>query len=557
MSMRNYKFAKTCSVILGITFLLAFFLTGCGRDENPTPVLTGINPSTGTQGKTVAVTLTGTNFISGTTISVSGTGINVNSPSVVSSTSITANFVIASDAALGGHDVTVSNGAKTSPSSVKFTVAAPPPPTLTSISPASGTQGRAVTVTLTGTNFAPGATVGISSLGVTASNVTFVNASQMTVVLTVDPTAAPGSRNVTVSQAGVTTAAQPFNVTALQPAAIASVPLNGATGVPINSRIIVKFNKPMDPTTAINSLVVKQNGVAMAPLFTPTYSPNNRAVIWTPVTNFANAATITVQIIGALDSGGAPLVQGTLPNPFTFTVGSTADNTPPTVTISPADGTTGVARNTRIIATFTKDMDCSTLFNDGSTPSFPPTFTVTKDGTTTPIAGPVYCLGNVASFVPAANLEANTKYNVQILGVTTSGARDLQSNNLAATFNSSFTTGNAAPDTTAPTVVPTPANGATGVAVSVKPTTTFSKAMDPATIHGGTFLLTGPGNTGTVVTGTVTYDVAGKKATFNPTTNLAAGSTYTATIVGGSNGVRDTTGNPLPADFIWTFTTAP
>jgi 3-phytase len=41
----------------------------------------------------------------------------------------------------------------------------------------------------------------------------------------------------------------------------------------------------------------------------------------------------------------------------------------------------------------------------------------------------------------------------------------------------------------------------------------------------------------------------------NPGANLRAGTTYTATIEGGSNGVKDGAGNELASDKTWTFTT--
>ena len=101
------------------------------------------------------------------------------------------------------------------------------------------------------------------------------------------------------------------------------------------------------------------------------------------------------------------------------------------------------------------------------------------------------------------------------------------------------------PDTTAPTVSSTtPANGATGVAV----TATFSEAMDPATITTATFTLSGGG----AVTGAVTY--AGTTATFTPTASLAYSTPYTATI---TTGARDLAGNALAVNYVWTFTASP
>ena len=50
------------------------------------PTLTSVSPNQGIQGTTVAVTLTGTNFVVGaTTVNVSGTGVTVNNVVVGSS----------------------------------------------------------------------------------------------------------------------------------------------------------------------------------------------------------------------------------------------------------------------------------------------------------------------------------------------------------------------------------------------------------------------------------------------------------------------------------------
>ena len=59
------------------------------------PTLTSVSPNQGLRGTTVAVTLTGTNFVVGaTTVAVSGAGVTVNNVVVGSTTSLTANFVL-------------------------------------------------------------------------------------------------------------------------------------------------------------------------------------------------------------------------------------------------------------------------------------------------------------------------------------------------------------------------------------------------------------------------------------------------------------------------------
>jgi hypothetical protein len=141
------------------------------------PTLTSISPTSGVQATAVAVTLTGTNFVSGATVSTTNSGIAVSNVTVVSATQITATFNIAANATLGMTNVTVTTSGGTS-SPVVFTVLAPP--TLTSISPTSGVQGTAVPVTLAGTNFVSGATVSTTNSGITVSNVTVTSATQIT-----------------------------------------------------------------------------------------------------------------------------------------------------------------------------------------------------------------------------------------------------------------------------------------------------------------------------------------------------------------------------------------
>ena len=79
------------------------------------PTLTSVAPNQGIRGTTVAVTLTGTNFVVGaTTVTVSGAGVTVNNVVVGSSTSLTASFVLDAAAAAGARTVTVTTAGGTS-----------------------------------------------------------------------------------------------------------------------------------------------------------------------------------------------------------------------------------------------------------------------------------------------------------------------------------------------------------------------------------------------------------------------------------------------------------
>src|SRR4029077_304044 len=83
--------------------------------------------------------------------------------------------------------------------------------------------------------------------------------------------------------------------------------------------------------------------------------------------------------------------------------------------------------------------------------------------------------GTVVTITPAASLANSTTYQIQVAGGA-SGAKDAAGNPLASTFQQAtgFRTA-APPDTSAPTVTQsTPADGATNVAITVRPTVSFS-----------------------------------------------------------------------------------
>ena len=117
-----------------------------------------------------------------------------------------------------------------------------------------------------------------------------------------------------------------------------------------------------------------------------------------------------------------------------------------------------------------------------------------------------------------------------------------------ATYTANFTT----PQPLSVTSV-TPANGATGVAPSSNVTATFSADMNQTTVNGSTFTLK---QGTTAVPAVVTYNAATRTATVDPTADLQAGLVYTATVMGGASGVKDTSGNTLANSGTWSFTTA-
>lgn len=196
--------------------------------------------------------------------------------------------------------------------------------------------------------------------------------------------------------------------------------------------------------------------------------------------------------------------------------------------------------NQKIVVNFNQAMDPATLTTT--------TFTVTAPGPTS-VAGTVsYDPSNdTAIFTPTNPLAPSTTYT----GTITTGAENASGTPLASDFVWTFETGGGA-NTVTPTVLSTnPGDLTVAIPTNQRITAVFSEAMDPGTITGVTFTLTGPGSI--PVPGTVNYSPVGVTAIFTPTSPLSALGLYTATI---TTGATDLTGNALAATFTWTFTAA-
>ncbi|HEX8340413.1 MAG TPA: Ig-like domain-containing protein [Tepidisphaeraceae bacterium] len=323
---------------------------------------------------------------------------------------------------------------------------------------------------------------------------------------------------------------------AVAPTVSSTDPAPQATGVALNRKIAATFSEAMASSTIVANFTLK--GPGNTPV-TGTVSLLGTTATFTPAAPLASNTLFTATIsTGAKDVAGNALASNKV---WTFTTGAAADTTAPTVSVTdPAGNASGVALNKKIAATFSESMDPLTISAA--------TFTLKAPGNTA-VLGTVTYVGLTATFTPNSTLAANTTFTATI----TTGAKDLAGNALASNKVWTFTTG-ATPDTTPPTVtLLNPANLKTNVALNKKIATTFSESIDPQTLTTANVTLTGPGNA--AVLGTLNYDALTKIATFVPSSNLTANTTYTGRIAGGVNGVKDLAGNPLANDRVWSFTT--
>ena len=158
---------------------------------NPAPNVTAISPTSGATSGGTAVTITGTGFLSGATVKIGGT--SATRVTVVSSTSITA---MTPAHPSGATSVVVSNSDGQSDTLTNaFTYATSnPPPTISKISPASGTTAGGTSVTITGAGFLSGA--GVKVGGTSATGVTVVSSTSITATT---PSHSAGTASVVVT----------------------------------------------------------------------------------------------------------------------------------------------------------------------------------------------------------------------------------------------------------------------------------------------------------------------------------------------------------------------
>ena len=325
------------------------------------------------------------------------------------------------------------------------------------------------------------------------------------------------------------------------PTVSSTVPTAKATGVAVNTLVAASFSEAMDPLSITTSTVLLACPVGTNVSGTVAYAVAGNVATFTPSSPLPSGTTCRATITtGARDLAGNALASAYT---WSFTTGPTPDTTAPTVISEfPVDGATGVPFNTLVTATFSEAMNPLTIT----------TFTfLLACPAGTPVVGTVgYAVsGKVATFTPTSPLPPNTICTATI----TTGVRDVAGNALANTFTWTFTTG-ATPDTTAPTVIDvSPDDQATAVPINTNVSVTFSEAMNPLTISTASITLQTTGlPLGPLIDATIAYDPQTHVATLSPTSDLATGTSYTATV---KTTVRDVAGNALATAYVWTFTT--
>jgi hypothetical protein len=556
--MRKFKIGIT----LWLAALLVVFVAGCGQETVTVPSVVSTVPVNGATNVSVTTPISATFSIAMNPSTLTSTTFTVAGPDgavagAVAYSGVTATFTPSAALAYGTiYTATITTGAA-DPGGTPllanyvwtFTTILPAPVVVSTI-PINGAVNVSIsqvisvtfnevvnsatingsTFTVTGSGGAVAGTIAYS--GVTA---TFTPTAALTYNTTYTATITTGVTDVP----GTSLAANyvwTFTTITPPPTVIATIPINGATGVPVNQVISAVFNEAMNCASLASpatTFVVTGPGTTVV---AGTVGCAGNTATFTPTADLAVNTIYTATITtGAQDLAGTPLASN-----YVWTFRTVPGSAPPVVIFTvPSNGATGVAINQAISATFSEAMNPTSISAI--------TFALTGPGATSVTGTVTYSVaGSVATFTPAASLALSTTYTATI----TTGATNLSGTGLANNYVWSFTTA-ATATTKAPTVILTiPLDGATAVPLNQTISATFSEAMNPATIDGNTFTLTGPGTP--AVSGLVSYAAIGNTLTFTPSANLAANTLFTATI---TTGAQDLAGNALATNYVWTFTT--
>jgi PKD repeat protein len=329
------------------------------------PSVISTNPTAGTRGTNFPISVYGTGFVNGATISLkkSGSADIAVSPVVFGSgTTLTGTLSIPASSATGTWNVVVTNpDTQTGTLTNGFTVTAPTgPPTVSNPTPSSGATGSTVFITnLPGTNFQTGAQVKLNSSSaadISAANITVVSPTQITCTFYLSG-AATGARNVVVTNPDGQAGMQPggFTITSISaPIVNAITPSSGTSGNSVSITNLAGSGFQTGATVKLNSstlgsdipaagvTVVSSSQITCTFYLTGAAAGNWNVVVTNPDGQTGmNASAFTVNAVPS----SAPVVSTISPN-------SVVHNWSYSVTISGANYVSGATAKLNTTSNF-------------------------------------------------------------------------------------------------------------------------------------------------------------------------------------------------------------
>lgn len=284
------------------------------------------------------------------------------------------------------------------------------------------------------------------------------------------------------------------------PALIRTMPAEHAVAIGTNTKIHITFDATMEPgTVTVNTADSSCSGTVQlssdgfttcVQIASVQAAFANTLFSLTPATNLAANTRYKLRVTAAAKSAaGLPLAKG-FESGNGFITTSAADTRAPVVQtalasfISPFDTATNVPLNTGISVQFSEPVDPTTLTVNTADSSCSGNIQLSQNlfASCLPMRGSVAPAtdGRLFTVFPAAPLSASTAYRIRL----TTGVRDLSGNGLASALVTNFSSGTGAENSAFSILSITPANGATGIAVTTSITIAFAagRYVDAASI---------------------------------------------------------------------------
>jgi hypothetical protein len=262
--------------------------------DNPLPTLTSLSPASAVVGAaSQTLTLTGTNFLTSSTVTYNAVG---HTATYVSATELTITLSTGDQATAGAFAVVVTNPAPGGGASNALNFMLDNPlPTLTSLSPSSATAGAAAqALTINGTGFLSTSTVTYNGVGHAA---TYVSATQLTVTLSAGDQGTVGAYAVVVTNpapGGGASNALNFTVNNPVPSITSLSPPSATAGAGAQTLTI-------NGTNFLSTSTVTYNGVG----HTATFVSATQLTISLSATDQATAGSYAVVVTNPAPGGGA------------------------------------------------------------------------------------------------------------------------------------------------------------------------------------------------------------------------------------------------------------
>lgn len=316
------------------------------------PELLAVVATSAAQGVTTNVTLTGqfTHFTQGTTTANFGTGIAVNSVTVLGLTSLQANITIQPTTTLGARNVSVTTGSEIIALNNAFSVTVGPA-AIIGLNAANGAQGSSYTIQITGsqTHFASGVTTASFGGGIQVTGLTVTDLLHATAQITIPAGVSLGSYNVTLTTAGETaTILGGFTVTNGTPTLMS---VNPATGHQGDTKIAVEVTGQFTHFVNVTSTASFGAGITVNTFQVNSATDATATITIDPVATIATR-TVTVTTGSETES---------LANGFSVLAG-----VPKLVSATPATGQAGTSGNLVITGLFTSFVQGQTSVSLGS-----------------------------------------------------------------------------------------------------------------------------------------------------------------------------------------------